>query len=600
MKQETINVLDNVEISISNQNTTNDFQQQQQPKYQEQPLLNQSFYWFFITSDNHPSILIPYFIRKNGFKYVSLRMINSSLLEYYDHIEYFKLYSSNLKESQICTESEARLLNEINNMHLEKRFGNEPFKENDFLIDLEHFHLFHDILKLKCKLKKDKIVVHSIQATKKQNQVTEMPLVEKIAPFVPKQQQQIIIRNQYPIQFNHHYHQQRQQIPFQSSFNNYQFNPASLNIFNQNYQYNNYQISAPPPPQPQMYNPNYINIINQNPIQFNRPINQFIPVYSNNNNTPINRFVFNPCSQPVIFNTCTQPAPLPYQLSNPFMMHPYPYPYHQQQQQANNIVRPHQNICFNNNPSIHIQQVRPDLSNYFNNSPLQVNPNHNLKEKIIPNNNDKTNLDTVTKQQHLQENYSLTPSTTPPASCVNDRLNSTESLFSSIDLSEMNKIKNDLNENSIPVQCENLIESFDSDNEKESKEINNKKEADKTVIVTDTNIENIESDFDNCKKDELKSIDSNKDINESLNSDQNIEFNFENNKISEKVISLPENSVESKTNKKKRKLNKSQDTKPSKKSKINQNSSSDFNEDFYFKKYSIIECFINLIADDSR
>ena len=277
---------------------------------------------------------MPYFIRKNGSKYVSSRMIDSSLLEYYDHIEYSKLYSSNLKASQICTESEARLLNEINNMHLEKRFGNVPFKENDFLIDLEHFHLFHDILKLKCKLKKDKIAVHSIQRIKKQKKITEMPLAEKIGPFVPKQQQQQqIIRNQYPIQFYHHNQQQQQQ---QIPFHNYQFNTASFNIYNQNYQYNNYPIPAPPLlPPPQMYNQNYINIINQNPFQFNRPINQFIPVYSNNN-IPI---VFNSCSQPVIFNS--QPAPLPYQLSNPFMMHPYPY-HQQHQQQANNIVRPHQ------------------------------------------------------------------------------------------------------------------------------------------------------------------------------------------------------------------------------------------------------------------
>ena len=170
------------------------------------------------------------------------------------------------------------------------------------------------------------------------------------------------------------------------------------------------------------------------------------------------------------------------------------------------------------------------MSNYFNNSPLQVNPNQNLKENIIPNSNDKTNLDTITKQ-HL-ENYSLTPSTTPPASCVNDRLNSTESLLSSIDKSEMNKIKNDLNENSMSVQCENSNESFDSDNENESIEINKKIEADltQTEIDTDKNNEKIESDSNNWKKDELKLIDSNKDSNKSLNSGQNIEFNSDKNK----------------------------------------------------------------------
>ncbi len=107
-----------------------------------------NFFWTIIDEKKFPNLSLPYILKKNGIKYLSVRIIERTILSKYENN-----YSDEVKEfgslnSELCTHSDVVLLNEINDEHVNKDYGNEPFTFKDTLVQLDDFLKFYEILSI--------------------------------------------------------------------------------------------------------------------------------------------------------------------------------------------------------------------------------------------------------------------------------------------------------------------------------------------------------------------------------------------------------------------------------------------------------------------
>jgi len=114
-----------------------------------------NFFWTIIDEKKFPNLSLPYILKKNGIKYLSVRIIERTILSKYENN-----YSDEVKEfgslnSELCTHSDVVLLNEINDEHVNKDYGNEPFTFKDTLVQLDDFLKFYEILSRTCKTKEE-------------------------------------------------------------------------------------------------------------------------------------------------------------------------------------------------------------------------------------------------------------------------------------------------------------------------------------------------------------------------------------------------------------------------------------------------------------
>lgn len=96
--------------------------------------------------------IVPYIFRKvngNDLKFVSVKMAESQLLYSLMHYLHPNIYSCRLIKSYYITDSEAKLLNYLNQEHCDSIFGNEtinPWKDTIVLMeDLKNFYTFIEV-----------------------------------------------------------------------------------------------------------------------------------------------------------------------------------------------------------------------------------------------------------------------------------------------------------------------------------------------------------------------------------------------------------------------------------------------------------------------
>lgn len=133
------------------------------PQHQPQPqpasvvqLVEEPVRWNWITVDGSPAMLdihIPCIIRRDGRRYLSVRMVESAVLIKFENNLSDEARNYGVLESFVCTRQEIDLLNEINNTHTDNVYGGHPFDINDKLVLLDRFLGFFDILKRTCALK---------------------------------------------------------------------------------------------------------------------------------------------------------------------------------------------------------------------------------------------------------------------------------------------------------------------------------------------------------------------------------------------------------------------------------------------------------------
>lgn len=121
----------NISIPVQSVNTSNFSNDQEMKQIDEQSLMGQ-FGWPEATTDIYYGI--PYILR-NSIKYFAIQMIlKQSIRMYlsYLHPDVYKYYYS-IQEH--ATQAECRLLNEINRIHCDKKFGENVFStESSFLV----------------------------------------------------------------------------------------------------------------------------------------------------------------------------------------------------------------------------------------------------------------------------------------------------------------------------------------------------------------------------------------------------------------------------------------------------------------------------------
>ncbi|XP_073978310.1 uncharacterized protein isoform X4 [Rhodnius prolixus] len=90
---------------------------------------------------------IPY-IQRSEEKYCAVRMVELKVLAKYLNYLNSDIYSCTCIRSYYITESEARLLTEINIKHCEGKFGRDPFTVKDLVVLLDDANEFHNFLEL--------------------------------------------------------------------------------------------------------------------------------------------------------------------------------------------------------------------------------------------------------------------------------------------------------------------------------------------------------------------------------------------------------------------------------------------------------------------
>ncbi len=238
-------------------------------KQQEQPPQTVTkFFWTVIDKIKFPSLSIPYLLKNDDVKYLSVRIIERTILSKYENN-----YSDEVKQfgslnSELCTESDVVVLNEINDDHLNKEYGHEPFTIQDTLVQLKDFLEFYEILSRTCRTK-DEIRLN--------NNLTNVTRIQQQPPQQQQQQppQQPSHQQQQPppsssisyLASNSIYQNQPHTSSSSSSLNipDFVFNSnSSSSIFNQSQ--NNHRQQQPPPPQ-----------------QLQRPLTQIQPMTNTTN-----------------------------------------------------------------------------------------------------------------------------------------------------------------------------------------------------------------------------------------------------------------------------------------------------------------------------
>lgn len=88
---------------------------------------------------------IPYIFRQSE-KYCAVRMVEVKLLNKYLNYLHQDIYSCTCVRSYYITESESRLLNEINQKHCDLQFGRDPFTVKDLVVRLNDANKFYQFL----------------------------------------------------------------------------------------------------------------------------------------------------------------------------------------------------------------------------------------------------------------------------------------------------------------------------------------------------------------------------------------------------------------------------------------------------------------------
>ncbi|KAL4130848.1 hypothetical protein QTP88_008227 [Uroleucon formosanum] len=95
---------------------------------------------------------VPYIIRLiNGEhqKFISVRMAETQLLSNYLHYLHADIYTCTSVRSHFITESEAKLLNDVNNKHADSIYGKELFHAGkDYIVRLEDVHEFYTFIEV--------------------------------------------------------------------------------------------------------------------------------------------------------------------------------------------------------------------------------------------------------------------------------------------------------------------------------------------------------------------------------------------------------------------------------------------------------------------
>jgi hypothetical protein len=95
---------------------------------------------------------VPYIIRViNGeeLKFVSVRMAETQLLSNYLHYLHADIYTCTSVRSHFITDSEAKILNEINIKHCDGVYGKDMFYSNkDYIVRLEDVHEFYTFIEV--------------------------------------------------------------------------------------------------------------------------------------------------------------------------------------------------------------------------------------------------------------------------------------------------------------------------------------------------------------------------------------------------------------------------------------------------------------------
>uniref|UniRef100_A0A336LJP4 CSON007367 protein n=1 Tax=Culicoides sonorensis TaxID=179676 RepID=A0A336LJP4_CULSO len=90
-------------------------------------------------------VYIPYIFRQSE-KYCAVRMVESKLLNKYLNSLHQDIYSCTCVRSYYITESESRLINEINQKHCDLQYGREPFTVKDLVVRLNDANKFYQFL----------------------------------------------------------------------------------------------------------------------------------------------------------------------------------------------------------------------------------------------------------------------------------------------------------------------------------------------------------------------------------------------------------------------------------------------------------------------
>lgn len=100
---------------------------------------------------------IPYIFRGNGDRFTSVRMVERKFLSRFLNVLPPEVNSCHCIRSYYITESESKLLNEINLRHTDCFFGKDPFTVKDLVVrlrDAKEFYRFLDLCHKKLVLKK--------------------------------------------------------------------------------------------------------------------------------------------------------------------------------------------------------------------------------------------------------------------------------------------------------------------------------------------------------------------------------------------------------------------------------------------------------------
>jgi hypothetical protein len=128
-----------------------DVKQAEERRIDEQSRKGQ-FGWTEIEKD-----FIPYIFRTKGEKFTSVRMVERKLLHKFLSVLPTEVNSCHCIRSYFITDSECKLLNEINLKHADCHYGKEAFTSKDLIVrmnDAKEFYRFLDLCYKKLVLKK--------------------------------------------------------------------------------------------------------------------------------------------------------------------------------------------------------------------------------------------------------------------------------------------------------------------------------------------------------------------------------------------------------------------------------------------------------------
>jgi hypothetical protein len=131
--------------------TTNNTQKNNQEKLpkdsEDVESIKGIFSWKLIAGYQIPSIIRV--INGEQLKFVSVRMAETQLLSNYLHYLHADIYTCTSVRSHFITDSEAKLLNEINQKHVDCIYGKESFfAGKDYIVRLEDVHEFYSFIEV--------------------------------------------------------------------------------------------------------------------------------------------------------------------------------------------------------------------------------------------------------------------------------------------------------------------------------------------------------------------------------------------------------------------------------------------------------------------